>query len=157
MKRKDWMPPRHPGDVIGWQLCGVYALMAVLVCSWIFAIYAGIAIASTRAFGRDLDGRYAQSQNRDWFRNQISPKTGGNCCSEADGVYAEEDVRNGEYWARFVAKQWNGAAYVEYEVDWMQVPGDVVINDPNRNGQPVVWFYWDAGWKIRCYAPGGKA
>ncbi len=35
---------------------------------------------------------------REWFRAQKSPKTGGLCCNEADGTYAEEDIRNGVYW-----------------------------------------------------------
>lgn len=108
----------------------------------------------SRAQARELfPGQYAQVDpaTRYWFRNQKSPKTGGNCCSEADGVYAEEDIRQGEYWVRFIAKLQDGS---EVLVDWMPVPGEVVIHDPNRNGAPVVWWYWDQVWQIRCYAPG---
>jgi len=80
-----------------------------------------------------------------WFRSQKSPKTGGLCCTEHDGVYAEEDIRDGIYWTRFYPT--NG--------DWIPVPPEVVIHDPNRNGAPVAWFYYDNGvLKIRCYAPG---
>ena len=32
---------------------------------------------------------------RAWFRAQKSPKTGALCCNEADGLYAEEDIRDG--------------------------------------------------------------
>ena len=40
--------------------------------------------------------------------------------------------------------------------DWVPVPADVVIKDPNRNGPPVAWWYYQDGkLQIRCYAPGG--
>jgi hypothetical protein len=97
------------------------------------------------ALARD-NGQYAQvsPELREWFRSQKSPKTGGLCCNEADGIYAEEDIRDGRYWTR-----WGGHG-------WQPVPEDVVIRDPNRHGAPVVWWYVDRGeTKIRCYAPGG--
>lgn len=106
-----------------------------------------IVILIAPALARDLDGRYqnADPSVRNWFRSQKSPKTGNLCCNEADGVYAEEDIRNGEYWTRF--DKTNG--------EWIPVPSDVVIRDPNRNGAPVAWWYVENGAiKIRCYAPG---
>jgi hypothetical protein len=112
-----------------------------------------IVLVASPAIARD-NGQYAQvdPKIRQWFRSQISPKTGGNCCNEADGVYAEEDIRGEHYWTRF--PQSNGK--------WMQVPDDVVIKDPNRNGAPVVWWYYEINpvsrereLKIRCYAVGG--
>jgi hypothetical protein len=112
-----------------------------------------LALASADA--RELTpGQYAQVDPvvREWFRNQLSPRTGGNCCSEADGAYAEEDIRAGDYWTRWPLS----------EGRWYQVPDDVVIHDPNRNGAPVVWWYSEINpatganeLKIRCYAPGG--
>jgi hypothetical protein len=81
---------------------------------------------------------------RQWFRAQKSPRTGALCCNEADGVYAEEDIRNGHYWTR-----WPGQ-------DWRPVPDEVVIQAGNPHGAPVVWWYVERGeTKIRCYAPGG--
>ena len=112
-----------------------------------------LVLVASPAIARD-NGQYAQvdPKTRQWFRSQISPKTGGNCCNEADGVYAEEDIRGEHYWTRF--PQSNGK--------WMQVPDDVVIKDPNRNGAPVVWWYYEMNpvsrqreLKIRCYAVGG--
>lgn len=106
------------------------------------------------AFARDF-GQWAEADPtiRNWFRSQKSPKTGILCCSEADGVYAEEDIRNGEYWVRF-------HIFGTVPVDWMRVPPDVVINEPNRHGRAVVW--WMAQFnngkivnvEIRCFAPG---
>lgn len=81
---------------------------------------------------------------RAWFRAQKSPKTGALCCSEADGIYAEEQIRYGQYWTR-----WPGH-------DWQPVPEEVVIHNGNPHGAPVVWWYLEKGeTKIRCYAPGG--
>ena len=97
------------------------------------------------ALARD-NGHYNQvsPEIRDGFRAQKSPTTGGFRCDEADGIYAEEDIRNGRYWTR-----WPGQ-------HWRPVPADVVIHDANRHGAPVVWWYADRrATKIRCYAPGG--
>jgi hypothetical protein len=118
------------------------------------AVMAAIVALLSARFGMARDnGQFAQAdpQIRQWFRNQVSPRTGVHCCSEADGEYAEEDIRDGHYWTRF--SQSNG--------EWMQVPDDVVIKDPNRNGAPVVWWYADIDHgkrivKIRCYAVGSK-
>jgi len=86
------------------------------------------------------------SEIRELFRTQKSPKTGDLCCDEADGTYAEQDIRNGVYWTRFVPTKG----------EWIPVPADVVIKDPNRNGAPVAWWYLkDGKVEIRCYAPGG--
>ncbi len=83
-----------------------------------------------------------------WFRSQKVPGTQASCCTEQDGVYAEEDIRDSEYWARFIA--------FGIPTGWMRVPPEVVIHDPNRNGSPVVWFWFENGIvKIRCYSPGG--
>src|SRR5258708_39771303 len=60
-------------------------------------------------------GQYAQysPEERRWFRNQTSPATGGNCCNEADGVYAEEDIRQGHYWTNFHFRPWVGGIQVD--------------------------------------------
>ena len=114
-----------------------------------------LMLVASPVLARD-NGQFAQSSPEicQWFRSQTSPKTGIHCCSEADGTYAEEDIRDGHYWTRF--PQSNG--------EWMQVPDDVVIKDPNRNGAPVVWWYYDfasgngqRAVKIRCYAVGSGA
>jgi hypothetical protein len=101
-------------------------------------------------------GRYAQAEPelRRWFRDQISPATGIVCCSEADGEFAEEDIRYdesgiGHYWTRWSAHP-----------EWMQVPDSVVIGTPNKWGRPVVWWGQDSvsgNFFIRCYAVGSGA
>ena len=101
----------------------------------------------TDTFARDL-GQYNQVSPKvqQWFRDQRSPATGGFCCSEADGGEAQEDIRNGHYWATWPA----------VSPKWYQVPDEVVIKEPNLTGHPVVWTYYEQGEiKIRCFAPGG--
>jgi hypothetical protein len=97
------------------------------------------------ALARD-NGQYenVSPEVRQWFQSQKSPLTGILCCDEADGTFAEEDIRDGHYWVRWVKGQ-----------DWQAVPDQVVIREPNRHGAPVVW--WEPQglkYKIRCYAPG---
>lgn len=118
------------------------------------ACLAVLGLASPHSLARD-DGRWsaADPAKRQWFRSQISPKTGQMCCDEADGTEAEEDIRDGRYWARWKIK---ARGYdLEYTTEWTLVPDDVVIRDPNRNGSPVVWWWFEGGKPaVRCYAPG---
>lgn len=87
---------------------------------------------------------------REWFRSQKipgGPGKGGSCCDLADGAYAEEDIVNGHYWARWHI---NGALTA-----WLPVPPEAVLEKGNRNGAPVVWWFYSGGVpKIRCFAPG---
>lgn len=112
-------------------------------------------LPSLACFARD-DGRFAQAdpELRQWFRDQKSPATGISCCSEADGEFAEEDIRYdgngvGHYWTRWSAHP-----------QWIEVPDGVVIRAPNKWGRPTVWGRKDqlnGTYVIRCYAPGSGA
>lgn len=85
-----------------------------------------------------------------WLSSQVSPKTGGNCCDGRDGDYAEEKIEQGHYWVRCALE-----SHCPIK-EWMVVPDDVIIREPNRNGAPAVWWYWENGEPvIRCFAPGG--
>lgn len=134
---------------------GVLALAILLV--WFF-----------EAHGRMLyPGQFdaVPQQIRDWFVAQLIPRgphKGESCCSNADGVTAEEDIRGNEYWVRFrIARSLNGADD-PYVVEWMRVPDDAVLTTPNLSGAPRVWHMesWIQGEprdiKILCYAPGPK-
>lgn len=97
---------------------------------------------------------YAQlsPEMRQWYRDQKNPHTKVPCCSEADGVQAREDIRGEHYWVRFEARG--------IDSDWMQVPDEAVIKGANRNGAPIVWYYFDNGMqtlanlRVRCFIPG---
>src|SRR5258707_13580540 len=94
------------------------------------------------------DGRYATSPLKPWFDSLRSGK--GPCCSDADGsVVADVDweSKDGHYRVRL----WG---------QWIDVPDDAVITEPNRAGRTMVWPYTaDRGTdhphtEIRCFMPG---
>jgi hypothetical protein len=94
------------------------------------------------AVARD-DGRYANSPLKPWFDSLKSGK--GPCCSDADGsVVADVDweSKDGHYRVRL----WG---------QWIDVPDDAVITEPNRAGRTMVWPMWGTvGISIRCFLPG---
>jgi hypothetical protein len=120
-----------------------------------------LAFCSYQTAARELyEGQYAQvdPSTRQWFKDQKVPGTQRLCCSEADGTSAEEDIRQGHYWVRFTATQYNeGAPPTEVDSGWMQVPDETVIhNAGNPNGAAIVWWGWQDRLFIRCFVPGAK-
>ena len=123
-----------------------WLLLAVLCVAAIIALLFSINISPAH----DLDGRYAASPLRPWFDKLASGK--GLCCSFADG-YAVEDAdwetKDGHYRVR-IPKVANGS-----ELEWVDVPEDAVITEPNRAGRTMVWpLYGYEGESIRCFMPG---
>jgi hypothetical protein len=95
------------------------------------------------AQARDPDGRYANSPLKQWFDSLKSGK--GPCCSDADGT-AVSDVD----W-----ESSNGHFRVRIENEWVDVPDDAVITEPNRVGRTMVWpIRGYGGLTIRCFMPG---
>lgn len=96
---------------------------------------------------RDLDGRYAQSPLKPWFDGLKSGK--GPCCSDADG-YAVSDPD-------WDTKRDGDKVHYRVRIDgeWVDVPDDAVITEPNRAGRTMVWPIkgW-GGLTIRCFMPG---
>ena len=78
-----------------------------------------------------------------WFDSLKSGK--GPCCSDADGsVVADVDwqSKDGHYRVRL----WG---------QWIDIPDDAVITEPNRAGRTMVWPMWGTvGISIRCFLPG---
>ena len=124
------------------------------------------------AYGRELyPQQYAQvpPEIKKWFRTQKIPGTQATCCSDSDGVHGEQDVRNGQYWTRFIIQ------YRAYDctaanpsvvdkgikteqINWVPVPDNVVIhNSKNPYLNPIIWWYREEGKpygvRIRCYVP----
>ena len=92
---------------------------------------------------RDSDGRYANSPLKQWFDSLRSGK--GPCCSDADGS-AVSDVD----W-----ESSSGHYRVRIEGEWIDVPDDAVITEPNRVGRTMVWpIRGYSGLTIRCFMPG---
>lgn len=87
----------------------------------------GLAVGfAGSALARD-DGRYANSPLKSWFDSLKSGK--GPCCSDADGS-AVSDVD----W-----ESKDGRYRVRLEGQWIDVPPDALITEPNRVGRTMVW------------------
>jgi len=78
-----------------------------------------------------------------WFDSLKSGK--GPCCSDADGTAVSDvDWESG-----------NGHYRVRLEGDWVDVPDEAVITEPNRVGRTMVWpIRGYGGLTIRCFMPG---
>jgi len=111
-------------------VCGL-TLSTVVVC----VVGTGVA--------RDLDGRYANSPLKSWFDHLASGK--GVCCSMADG----ETVADPDWESK------DGHYRVRLENNWIDVPDDAVITEPNRAGRTMVWPIRSGDQiSIRCFIPG---
>ena len=103
-----------------------------------------LATASQIAQARDR-GQFANAnpEIKAWFDRLTSRK--GPCCSDADGS-AVSDVD----W------ETSGGHYrVRLEGEWIDVPEEAVITEPNRVGRTMVWpIRGYLGLTIRCFLPG---
>jgi hypothetical protein len=92
------------------------------------------------------DGRFAGSPLKQWFDSLKSGK--GPCCSNADGVTVSDpdwESKDGHYRVRL-------------DGQWIDVPDDAVITEPNRYGRTMVWPIESAvGKSIRCFMPGSMS
>ena len=106
------------------------------------ALIGTAAVLGENAVARD-DGRYAGSPLKPWFDSLRSGK--GPCCSDADGSAVADvdwESRDGHYRVRL-------------EGEWIDVPDDAVITEPNRAGRTMVWpVKGTLGISIRCFLPG---
>ena len=100
------------------------------------------ALLLGKAPARD-DGRYTNSPLKPWFDTLKSGK--GLCCSDADGfavIDPDLESQDGHYRVRI-------------EGEWIVVPEDAVITEPNRAGRTMVWpIKGTLGISIRCFMPG---
>jgi hypothetical protein len=114
--------------------------MKTTVLSLAFGIFLTIFVGVVHA--RD-DGRYSQSPLKAWFDGLRSGK--GLCCSDADGFAVSDpdwESNNGHY-------------RVRVDNEWIDVPDDAVIAEPNRAGRTMVWpVRGSLGISIRCFMPG---
>ena len=83
------------------------------------------------------------TQIKAWFDSLRSGK--GPCCSDADGsAVSDVDWESG-----------NGHYRVRIEGEWIDVPDEAVITEPNRVGRTMVWpIRGYGGLTIRCFMPG---
>jgi hypothetical protein len=104
---------------------------------------------ATAAMARDPDGSHADDPLHKWFDSLASGN--GLCCSFADGVSIE-----GVDWDTGGP---DGGYRVRLKGEWIVVPPNAVVKEPNRYGPAVVWPYQDFDGKtqIRCFLPGAGA
>lgn len=112
-------------------------LLGGIICGLIVGL-------SSKALGRDPDGRYATSPLKPWF-DSLRNKKGYPCCSIADGRTVEDpdiDIKDGHYRVRI-------------DGEWLDVPDEAVITEPNRAGRAMVWpIKGYLGTTIQCFLPG---
>ncbi len=115
----------------------------LLVITRIIAASIWLAAGLGLAQARD-DGRYANSPLKPWFES-LQSKHGIHCCADADGMALADvdwDVKDGHYRVRL-------------DGEWIVVPDDTVITEPNRAGRTMVWpRYLNGKPIIRCFMPG---
>jgi hypothetical protein len=111
-----------------------------------FRIWAAVGVLAAALVGNAMardDGRYAGSPLKSWFETLKSGR--GLCCSDADGFAVADpdwESKDGHYRVRL-------------EGEWITVPDDAVITEPNRAGRTMVWpVKVSAGISIRCFMPG---
>jgi hypothetical protein len=114
--------------------------MKVSVLGLTLGILVPVFIGSVQA--RD-DGRYANSPLKAWLDGLRSGK--GPCCSDADGFAISEPDRESR----------TGHYRVRIDNEWIDVPDEAVITEPNRAGRTMVWpVKGSVGISIRCFMPG---
>lgn len=92
------------------------------------------------ASSRDLEGKYANSPNSEWVKSRHN-KQGTSCCEVADG-HRLDDVD----WKS------DGDTYsVRIEGQWVKIPPDHVLTEPNVIGPAMVWI-WNG--VPLCFIPG---
>jgi len=95
------------------------------------------------AHARDRDRRYANSPLHGWFEQLASKK--GRWRSDADGRALSDvdwESRDGHYRVRI-------------DGEWVDVPEDAVVTEPNRAGRTIVWPAWlDGPPQIQCFMAG---
>ncbi|WP_454620285.1 hypothetical protein [Bradyrhizobium cenepequi] len=101
-----------------------------------------LVVPTGTTMARD-DGRYSNSPLKPWF-DSLKSKLGP-CCSDADGVAVADpdwESKDGHYRVRL-------------EGQWIMVPDEAVITEPNRAGRTMVWpMKGSTGITIRCFMPG---
>jgi hypothetical protein len=103
-----------------------------------------IAAVSPLGYARDR-GQFANStpEMKAWFDGLRSGK--GPCCSDADGSAVSDvdwETRDGHYRVRI-------------DNQWVDVPDEAVITEPNRIGRTMVWpIRGYLGLTVRCFMPG---
>ena len=87
-----------------------------------------------------------------WFDSLKSGK--GPCCDGTDAVHVADpdwETKDGHYRVRIDVSSEKG----KVDMEWLDVPDEAVITEPNRIGRAMVWpIKGYLGVSIRCFMPG---
>lgn len=110
---------------------------------WTWSMVIVLVLLLTVHFAKAHD--HNRPELNDWFRG-LKSNSGAWCCDGADATRLDDvdwDTKGGHYRVRI-----NGA--------WIDVPDGAVINEPNRDGQTMVWPIYGPNGSIgvRCFILG---
>jgi hypothetical protein len=115
----------------------LYCLTALLL--------AGFALLGYTVFARAHDHNKPGLDS--WYSGLRSGK--GPCCG---GPSVDATTLDGPDW-----ETKDGHYRVRIEGEWIDVPDDAVLNEPNRDGRTLVWpLRGYLGITIRCFMPGAQ-
>ncbi len=129
------------------RISGVFVAFFLLGVGLAFIVVVVILTLTIPVKARD-DGRYANSAMKPWFDSLKSGK--GPCCSDADGTALSDvdwEAKDGHYRVRI-------------EGQWVDVPDNAVLTQPNLVGRTMVWpvYYRSELNPVRveiiCFMPG---
>ena len=116
------------------------ATMKASILGFSFGMVVALFVGAVQV--RD-DGSHMQSPLKAWFDSLKSGK--GPCCSVADGLAVSDPDWESK----------DGHFRVRVENEWIDVPDDAVITEPNLAGRTMVWpVKGSLGISIRCFMPG---
>jgi hypothetical protein len=95
-----------------------------------------------------------------WFRTLSAGK--GPCCDGSDAMHLTDvdwETKDGRYRVKVpnTGDGFQRAMHGEknIEMEWVDVPEDAVLTQPNLDGETLVWpMYGYMGKTIRCFMPG---
>jgi hypothetical protein len=87
------------------------------------------ALALAGAHGKNLDGRYDNAPNKEWYESQHNAK-GQWCCNESDGH---------PYFGDYTFRE-DGSVVLDYEGQRYVIPDTLVLKGTNPTGHAVWWF-----------------
>lgn len=121
----------------------------------ILVVLALLALMVVRAHAHD----HQRADLNGWFKGLYSHK--GSCCDGSDALHLRDvdwEVKDKHYRVRIPkagSDMARAAAGDKVETEWVDVPDDAVIEEPNRDGATLVWpIYGAMGVSIRCFMPG---
>ena len=111
-----------------------------------------LLLAAAVILVRDPTGKWAGDPLEPWFQS-LHNKRGLYCCARADGQPLDDsewDIKDNKY-------------RIFLQGEWIVVPDDAVLSDPNKFGKAIVWLHDYADivsgdvhtiTRIQCFIPG---